>query len=145
MAKIVLGQRPTHFTRAVKFVLLDGTAARINFNYKYRTRSEYGAFVDENVERHKQAAEAAIADAIKVAEEATKDAGQVTKLPGMKDVLEKSSSDSIEFLLGAADGWNLDAPYTRESLEQLVDEYPQAALAAVETYRLACTEGRQGN
>jgi hypothetical protein len=154
MAKIVLGQRPTHFNRAVKFLLLDGSTAWINVNYKYRTRSEYGAFVDENVERHKQAAEAAIAEAIKAAEQAKAEAGdgkdgategQGAKLPGMKDVLEKSSSDSIEFILGAADGWNLDAPFTREAVVQLVDEYPQAALAIVETYRLACTEGRQGN
>lgn len=144
MAKIVLGQRPEKFTRAVKFALLDNSTAWINVDFKYRTRSEYGAFVDESVERSKQAAEAAVKRVMDAADLAA-DAGYVEKFPGMKDVLEKSSAENVEFLLEVVTGWNLDAPLGRESIVQLVDEYPQAALAIIESYRLACTEGRAGN
>jgi hypothetical protein len=149
MAKIVLGQRPEKFSRAVKFALLDNSTAWINVDFKYRTRSEYGAFVDTSVERSKKAAADALKQAIEAAELAASagadDASYIEKLPGMKDVLDKSSAENVEFLLEVVTGWNLDASLGRDSIVQLVDEYPQAALAIIDTYRLACTEGRQGN
>ena len=47
MAKIKLGARPKNFSAPVKFKMLDGTDAAIDVTFKYRTRTEFGAFLDE--------------------------------------------------------------------------------------------------
>ena len=139
MTKIVLGARPKNFKREVTFKLHEGGNGTIVVTYKYRTRSEYGAFVDERVKASKEAAQSAIEAAIAAAE-----AGSVVDT-GMQVLLDKSAADNVAFILDAVEGWNLDAPYGRPSVEQLADELPQAVLAIIENYRVACTEGRLGN
>jgi len=47
MAKIKLGSRPKSFKRTVKVPMLEGTEGTIEMIYKYRTRSEFGVFIDE--------------------------------------------------------------------------------------------------
>lgn len=124
--KIVLGKRPESFKKVVTFDLLDGTKGAINCEFKYRTRTEFAAFLDK---MFADAGEEAPAD----------DAEKITFAVGR--VLEKNG----EYLADVLKGWDLDIPLTHASARQLADELPAAAAAVMDTYRVAITEGRLGN
>lgn len=128
MATIKLGSRPKNFTAPVKFKLLDGTDAAIDVTFKYRTRTEFGAFLDEIYAENN----------VKPAE--TDD---------QQNMLERAYQAGVENhakqIMRAAESWNLDEPFTLDSVSALCDEFPSAALAIMETYRVAITEGRLGN
>ena len=49
-SKIKLGNRPKSFKRIVTFDMLEGGKGSIECIYKYRTRSEFGVFVDALME-----------------------------------------------------------------------------------------------
>lgn len=128
MAKIKLGNRPKSFTRTVTFPMLDGTEGSIECVFKYRTRTEFGAFIDEIAEK---------AGAKPKAQEAEKFS--------LAALMEKTRDTNADYLLQVLDGWNLDVELSRDALAQLADECPAAATAIMETYRVAITEGRLGN
>jgi hypothetical protein len=126
MPKIKLGQRPQNFKRVVKFKMVDGTDASIEVSFKYRTRKEFGAFIDE------------ISAAAKVERPAGDDFS-------VADLWEKIGSGNADYILQAVDGWNLDEEFTRENVQQLADEIPAAVIAIIDSYREAITQGRLGN
>ena len=128
MAKVKLGARPKNFKRNVEFDMLDGTKGNIECVYKYRTRSEFGAFVDEMVDKAKPA-----------------NPDETPKQLSMTEVMEKTKDTNADYLLKVLDGWNLDEELSCESLQQLADEVPAAVGAMMETYRAAILEGRLGN
>lgn len=125
--KIKLGQRPKNFVAPVKFKLLDGSDAVIDVTFKYRTRSEFGAFLDEVF-----AANAPLAPA-EGAENPLATAYQVG--------VERHAAQ----IMLAAEGWNLDEPFTAENVQALCDEIPAAGVAIISAYQAAITEGRLGN
>lgn len=145
MAKLILGKPPKTISKDLTFPMLDGTTGSIKVDFKYRTRSEYAKFVDEQAEKVRVQAEAELAGMkAKAAEQ--KDAGASIDL-GMPeaDMQARKSQSQADFLMGALDGWNLDIPFDREAVLQLVDEVPQAAQTIIAAYREAMTEGRLGN
>ena len=125
MAKIKLGQRPKTFKRLVSFPLVDNTTGQIEMVFKYKTRSEFGAFIDE------------------LLDDAGKDRsdGSVS----MKELMERTADSNASYILQVAEGWNLDEEFNRANIQQLSDEIPAATAAIMEAYRLAISEGRQGN
>jgi len=139
MAKIILGERPKNFKLRVTFKLLDGSEGKIELTSRYRTRTEYAVFVDAAVKASREAAETALKRAIAAAEKGEEVAG------GMQQSLAKVDEDNVQFILGAAEDWDLDQPFDLANVRQLADEYPQAVSAIVDAYRVACTEGRLGN
>lgn len=129
MAKIKLGARPKNFTAPVKFQMLDGTDAVIDVTFKYRTRTEFGAFLDEiyaenNVAKH----------------DANED---------KSSLLERAYQTGVERhadqIMRAAEGWSLDEAFNAENVQALCDEFPAAALAIMSVYQHAINEGRLGN
>ena len=130
MAKIKLGARPETFKKVVKFPMLDGTEGSIECVFKYRTRKEFGAFIDSMM------------DAAKVKPEADED-GEVKF--SMADLMAKTAGSNAEYILQVVKGWNLKEELNAATLEQLADEIPAAANAIMETYRVCVTEGRLGN
>ena len=129
MAKIKLGATPKSFPRTVTFDMLDGTKGSIRCEYKYRTRKEFGVFID---------------GILAAAKMKTADGDEPHEF-SMADLMERTAGSNADYVLQVLDGWNLDEDLTRENVEQLSDEIPAAALAIMETYRLACVEGRTGN
>jgi len=125
--KIKLGARPKSFTRIVKFPMLEGGEGSIECTYKYRTRSEFGVFIDELVES----------------------AGAKPKEDGekfsMEELMERTAGQNAKYILDVLDGWNLDEDLSKANVQQLADELPAAAAAIMESYRTACVEGRLGN
>ena len=127
MSKIKLGQRPKSFDKAVKFEMLEGGTETIVCTFKYRTRTEFGQFID-----------GLVSDAgVKV--DATDEKFSMT------DLMKKTAGSNAKYLLQVLDGWSLDIDLTLSNAEQLADELPAAAVAIMETYRVAVTEGRLGN
>lgn len=127
MAKIKLGNRPKSFKRVVTFDMLEGGKGSIECIYKYRTRSEFGVFID------------ALMDA----------AGATEKPEGekfsMQELMERTAGANADYILDVLDGWNLDEDLSKPNVQQLADELPAATIAIMETYRNACLEGRSGN
>ncbi len=130
MATVKLGSRPKNFSKTVSFPMLDGTVGTIKVDYVYRTRKEFGKFVDELTEAAGVASTASIDGDGKFSMEA---------------LMANVSGSNAEYVLKVIDGWNLEAELSRESVEQLSDEVPAAVNAIMETYRKAITEGRLGN
>lgn len=130
MAKIVLGKRPQNFKRVVSFDLPEGGKGSIEVSYKYRTRTEFGAFVD---------------DLMKAAGESPASQSDEDVKFSLAKALAKTIDTNSDYLMKIVDGWNLDADFTRDNMQQMCDEYPGAALAVIDAYRFAITEGRSGN
>lgn len=126
MAKITLGKRPANFKRLVSFTMLDGSVGNIEVTFKYRTRSEFGAFIDSMLEA----------------------AGKTPSAEGdfkMKELMSKTVEANADYLLQVVEGWNLEYEFGRDTAQQLCDEVPAAANAIMESYRAAIIEGRLGN
>jgi len=128
MAKIKLGATPKNFKKTVTFPMLDGSTGSIEITYRYRTRTDFGLFIDELMESAKV--------------KAPKDADAEFS---MADLMEKTAGSNADYVLQVVDGWNLDEDLTHGNVQQLADEMPAAVNAIMETYRVAVTEGRLGN
>ena len=141
MAKITLGKRPTSFKRTVSFPMLDGTQGAIECVFKYRTRKEFGAYIDERTKEATEIVKAANA----AAAEAAFDKDGAEKPFSVAEFYESEVSKGADYLAGVLEGWNLDHEFSRDALEQLCDEIPAAAAEIVNAYRVAILEGRLGN
>jgi hypothetical protein len=128
MAKITLGKRPKNFKRVLSVDLPEGGKGTIEVSYIYRTRTEFGAFVDELFGK------AGVAPAN----------DEDVKF-SLKEALEKTRDTNADYIMKIVDGWNLDDEFTRDSVAQLCDELPGVALELINSYRVSITEGRLGN
>lgn len=130
-AKIKLGARPKTFHSSVTIPMHEGGAGVVPVLYKYRTKTEFGQFVDSLI------AAAGVAPPKSQADEDVRFSLQAA--------LEATRDQNADYLLQVLEGWGLDEPFDRVHVVQLCDELPGAALALIDRYRLACTEGRLGN
>ena len=127
MAKISLGKTPKSFKRVITVDMLDGTKGSIDCEFKYRTRTEFGAFLD-----------GIFADAgVKPTDTDEKVA--------IAEIMEKTRDTNADYLIQVLDGWNLDDELNKTNLQQLCDEFPGVSNSIMETYRTAVTEGRTKN
>jgi hypothetical protein len=151
MAKIILGARPQSFRRTVSFPLLDGEQGSIEMVFKYRTRKEYGAFVDDWSKKREDESAAEVERVLKSHEAAVKAAKEAGTEPPKLELLTQQGlqakvvETSAEYILQIAEGWNLDVDFCWENIHQLCDEIPTAGAAIADAYRHALTEARQGN
>lgn len=137
--KITLGKRPTSFARTITFPLLEGGEGCMEVRMKYRTRSELAKFDDELQAEIKAEAEK---ESTRIQE--ALDKGGEIMMP-QADVVARQNVFSARYLDRTVEGWNLDIPYDKEAVAQLVDELPAAVKAIITDYRVAINEGRAGN
>lgn len=130
VAKIKLGARPKNFKRTIRVSLPEGGEGVVEMSYIYRTRSEFGKFVDDLMAASKTEQRGASDDDFKFS---------------LAEALAKTRDSNADYIMQIADGWNLDCEFSRENVAQLCDELPGAAMEIIEQYRLAVTEGRLGN
>lgn len=130
MAKIILGKRPKSFKRTITIDLVEGGKGSIEVSYLYRTRSEFGQFIDELME----------ASGVKMADQSEEE----VKF-SLEEALKRTLETNADYIMKIADGWNLDVEFSRAAVAQLCDELPGAALQIINQYRTAITEGRLGN
>lgn len=127
MAKITLGAKPKTFKKfPVKFIMPDGTNGQIQVTFKYRTRAEFGAYLN---------------DLFKSSEQPR---GEDDKLDFVK-LFANTTEKSVEQLLDAIDSWDFEYELSKQTLAQLGDELPVVLSAIGAAYNAACTEGRLGN
>jgi hypothetical protein len=141
MAKISLGKKPKNFEYTVKFQQLDGTEGIIPVVFKYRTRQEFGAFIDDlNADRA-----AALFEAGEFV------AGEAPAVPvkaaefSMTQFMEETVGKNAKYILAVLDSWGLDIELSLESAQDLANTYPGGAAQLMESYRAAIQEGRLGN
>jgi hypothetical protein len=133
MSKIKLGSRPKNFSKVLEVTLHEGEKGTITVSYIYRTRTEFGAFVDKLM--------AAVPATLAAADAAASAEARYSLLAD----LTRSRDTQTDYILQICDGWDLDVPFSREAVRQLCDELPGAAAVVIDTYRAAITEGRLGN
>lgn len=127
MSKIKLGATPKTFkTFLVKFPMPDGTEGVIQATFNYRTRTQFGTFLNQ-----------VFADAGE-----TPNAGEK---PDFEAIFAKTKDKNADHLVLALSAWDLDEELNRHNLQELADEIPAACIALMTAYNLACTEGRLGN
>lgn len=124
--QIVLGKRPDGLLDTVIVQMPDGTEGLLPVTFRYRTRTEYGQFLDSVF-----GAGAPAFDGSAVGASESQQRG-VTQYNG-------------QYIHGCLQGWGLDAPFTLQSCIQLADELPGAAQAVMNRYRQLIVEGRLGN
>jgi hypothetical protein len=127
MAKIKLGSAPKAFPSTITVDMLDGTKGSIDVDFKYRTRTEFGAFLDG------------------IFKDAGVKAGDTDEKVVIADVMARTRDTNADYLLQVLEGWNLDDELNKGNLQRLCDEFPGVANSIMETYRSAVTEGRAKN
>lgn len=128
MAKLVLGKTPSNFKPInVKFVGPDGEDDSIKVTFKYKTRTQFAAFLNKLFESNKA--------------ETKTDATEIDFV----ELYKKSGDKTVEQLTEIIAEWDFAEPATAESLRQLHDQAPAAAAAITSAYASACNEGRLGN
>jgi len=130
MAKVILGKRPKNFKTKVQFPMLEGEDGVIEVSYIYRTKTEFGALIDDLL------TEAGVEPAGVDAE---------SQKFSLQEAMRRTKEANADYLMKVIDGWNLDEPFSRDTVAQLCDEVPAAAMAIMNQYRAAITEGRLGN
>ena len=128
MSKIKLGATPKTFkTFPVKFPMADGTGGVIQATFNYRTRTQFGQFLNQ----------------------VFNDAGETPNAdekPDFEVIFSKTKDKNADHLVLALAGWDVeDKELSRANLQQLADEIPAACIALMTAYNVACTEGRLGN
>lgn len=140
VSKLVLGKRPEHFTRVVSFPMLDGSTGTIEIKFVYRSRKEFAELIDTNQASIKAKADAEV-DRMK---QAAGEGGAVVDFK-QTDLVAHQADFNAAYLMQIAKGWNLDVPFNREAVDELVDTLPAAVNAINAAYREALLEGRLGN
>ena len=138
--KLVLGKRPEFFSRTVTFPMVEGGDGCMVVEFIYRTRKEHAKFVDGI-----QAAAEAKAKAETERYQKAADAGELPPNLKQADLVAYQIEANVSTIMDSVKGWNLDIPFDREAVEQLVDELPAAVMAIISAYREAIVEGRLGN
>lgn len=127
MAKLVLGKTPTNFKPInIKFVGPDGEEDQIKVTFKYKTRSQFAAFLNKLFGKK---------------DEATTDVADLDFV----ELYKKSGEKVVDQLCEIISEWDFEEPANAESLRQLHDQAPAAAAAITSAYAVACNEGRLGN
>jgi len=99
-------------------------------SYIYRTRTEFGVMIDGLMD-----------------DAGVKPAGQDDESQkfSLAEALARTKETNADYIMKVMDGWDLDVEFSRDAVAQLCDEIPAAAMAIMNTYRSAITEGRLGN
>ena len=144
--RVTLGKRPQSFTKTVSGPMADGTIGEMAVVFRYRTRTEWGALLDQHKNEKSARAEAALQsylDAVARAREQGE--AQLPMPPGAEDAQTADVEADSRLVLDIANGWDLPDPFTFDSIKQLADEAPGLVAAIVRSYGEAVHEGRLGN
>lgn len=124
--QIVLGKRPSDLPETLTVTMPDGTEGLLPVTFKYRTRVEFGQFLDS----------------VFGAKPPEFD-GDTSK--GSEQQQRGVVQFNGQYVFNCLKDWGLDAPFTLQSCIQLADELPAVAMAIMQRYKVLILEGRLGN
>lgn len=124
--QITLGKKPDGIPDALEVVMPDGTKGLLPVTFKYRTRTEFGQFLDTVFSTPAPEFDGAAMKASEAQQRGT------VQLNG-------------QYIFGCLKDWGLDTPFTLQACIQLADELPGAVQAVMNRYRQLTVEGRLGN
>lgn len=128
MSKLILGKTPENFKPFnVKFTLPDGQEDQILVTFKYKTRSQFAAFLNELFNE---------------AGDEKQDAGEKIDFEKM---FAAGGEKAVAHLSKIIVDWDFVEKPTAETLRQLHDQAPAAATAITQAYSDSCTAGKLGN
>lgn len=128
MTKLVLGKTPANFKPFnVKFTLPDGEEDQILVTFKYKTRSQFAAFLNE------------------LFNEAGETKPDTDEKLDFEKLFAKGGEKTVSHLTKIIADWDFAEKPTAETLRALHDQAPAAAAAMTSAYSAACSEGRLGN
>lgn len=128
MAKLIIGKTPANFKPFnVKFTLPDGEEDQILVTFKYKTRSQFAAFLNE------------------LFGEAGEEKPTPEEKVDFENLFAKGGDKTVAHLSKIIADWDFAEKPTSETLRALHDQAPAAAAAMTAAYSAACTEGRLGN
>lgn len=121
-----LGERPDGLKDTLRVRMPDGTEGLIPVTFRYRTRAEFGEFLDSifGIE-------------VPAFDGAARDAGAVQQ----RGIVQYNG----QYLHGCIQDWGLDVPLSLHACTQLANELPGPARALMDRYRERILEGRAGN
>jgi len=134
MAKLILGNAPKTFKSLVEIPQLDKSVATVEMEFKYRTRTEFGALMDSIINKVQPVKG-------KKAKPASDD--EVNKT--LKEMFAEGNASNVDYILQIAEGWDIEQPFGEEWVSWLADNNPNAINAISEAYREAISEGRTKN
>ena len=127
MPKLVLGKTPATFKPFnVKFTLPDGEEDQILVTFRYKTRSQYAAFLNE------------------LYNEAGEDKPVDDKIDFEK-LFAKGGEKTVMQLSKIIADWDFAERPTADTLRALHDQAPAAAAALTTYFSQACVDGKLGN
>lgn len=127
--QIKLGARPKSFARKLTVSLPEGGVGELPLVYRYRTRCEFGVFIDALLKKTGAVAQpgAALAEF-------------------SNEIFHAQSVEAnADYILQIVESWGLPEPFDRDNVIQLCNELPGVAMEIINDYRAAITEGRLGN
>jgi hypothetical protein len=138
---IVLGKAPKSFKEQVHFIAVTGVQEFVEFEFKYRTKAEFGEFVDNMV---KKAGEAAAKEAEANAK-ALKSKAKAETTQSLKSYFETEDANDAAYMLECAIGWDLAEPFNLANVQMLIAEHPNIVKAFTDKYTEIITKGRTKN
>ena len=128
MGKLILGKTPENFKPFnVKFTLPDGEEDQIKVTFRYKTRSQFAAFLND------------------LFKESGEEKPDTTEKIDFEKLFAKGGEKTVAHLSRIIADWDFAEKPTPENLAALHDQAPAAAAAMTQAYSAACTEGRLGN
>ena len=124
--QIVLGKRPDGLPDTLTIKMPDGTDGLLPVTFKYRTRTEFGEFLDSIFG-------------------VTPPDFDGTAKNAAANQQRGTAQYNGQYIFGCLKDWGLDAPFTLQACIQLADELPGVAQAVMNRYRKLSIEGRLGN
>ncbi|MFZ6801927.1 phage tail assembly chaperone [Undibacterium sp. Di24W] len=136
--KFVFGTAPETFKRNVEVIDIEGNVSEIEFTFKYRTKKQFAALLDEGVKAAKAEHAAADSESEKTGIDSISD-------QFYSELCEKNDKKSAEYVLKIAQGWDVANEFCVTSLLDLENRFPGALQSTAQTYAKAVSEVRTKN
>lgn len=121
-----LGETPKNIPAVVKFTGPDGTQYLLPVTYRYRSREEIGALLDEIFHQPRPPLDKE---------------GRISS----KLLQQQTVQCNGQYLFAIIEDWGLDEPFSLSACIQLANQWPAATTATMNLYRKLITEALLGN